>query len=54
MRFVVADTSDTSDFLDALVPFEYDPVGWLAGWIGWRSTRAHDVASALILRREAT
>jgi enoyl-CoA hydratase/carnithine racemase len=36
---------------DVLVPFGCDPVEWLAGWIGGRSTRALDVAAALIRGR---
>jgi len=49
MRFVVA---DTSGLLDALVPFGCDPVEWLAGWVGGRSTLALDTAAALIRRSE--
>ena len=36
---------------DALVPFGADPIEWLAGWIGGRSTRALDEAAALIRGR---
>jgi len=36
---------------DALVPFGADPVEWLAGWIGERSTLALDEAAALIRGR---
>ena len=36
---------------DALVPFGADPVEWLAGWIGGRSTLALDEAAALIRGR---
>jgi enoyl-CoA hydratase/carnithine racemase len=36
---------------DALVPAGGDPVEWLAGWIGGRSTQALDAAAALIRGR---
>jgi enoyl-CoA hydratase/carnithine racemase len=36
---------------DVLVPAGGDPVEWLAGWIGGRSTRALDAAAALIRGR---
>src|SRR6202008_671870 len=36
---------------DALVPSGADPVEWLAGWIGGRSTLALDAAAALIRGR---
>jgi enoyl-CoA hydratase/carnithine racemase len=41
----------THGLADALVPFGADPVEWLAGWIGGRSTRALDEAAALIRGR---
>lgn len=36
---------------DVLVPCGCDPVEWLSGWIGGRSTRALDVAATLIRGR---
>jgi enoyl-CoA hydratase/carnithine racemase len=39
------------ELADALVPSGADPVEWLAGWIGGRSTLALDAAAALIRGR---
>ena len=39
---------------DAVVPSGEDPVEWIAGWIGGRSTAALDSAAALISRRGVT
>jgi len=46
-----ADDAVRHGLADALVPFGADPVEWLAGWIGGRSTLALDEAAALIRGR---
>jgi enoyl-CoA hydratase/carnithine racemase len=51
MIFLTAEDAVREGLADALVPSGADPVEWLAGWIGGRSTLALDEAAALIRGR---
>ena len=50
-RLLTAAEAFREGLADAVVPSGEDPVEWIAGWIGGRSTAALDSAAALISRR---